>query len=281
MSPGGRMNPAPRARPCSVRRSRMACLHSARRFVHRPRRCPPCGTLWPMSGPPHSWPRRGRRPGLPPPADRPAASPVPPPPQPATRPGSHPPRSRLVCAGRRPVARRRPRRPPASPPARRPAPPRPARRRIGPPTPPPGPPPRTPTVHEIPPEPPRDPNDAPFMRAPNNQPQPVRRGPAPTSAAATRACAAFAFTAPRCSPRSACPSWVARRRVDVPPDRHGVGLGGELDVQVIRWIWLRAQGSYSVHPVGETGAWPTTRAKTVITAAGGTIRAQRASAPAR
>ena len=43
-------------------------------------------------------------------------------------------------------------------------------------------------------------------------------------------------------------------------------LGLELDVQLLRWMWMRAQGSYSVHPVGEG------RALDAYEAAGGAVR---------
>lgn len=130
---------------------------------------------------------------------------------------------------------------------------------------------------EIPPEPPRDPNDLPFMRAPNNQPQQLpprtspdlRRGYSTVRRVALTAAPLFAsFRLPFLGRPDSQPSAAGR-----PAGRtHGVGLGLELDVQLIRWMWLRAQGSYSVHPVGE-GRELDKDMKTVVTAADGTIRA--------
>jgi hypothetical protein len=130
---------------------------------------------------------------------------------------------------------------------------------------------------EIPAEPPRDPNDAPFMRAPNNQPQPLRPRTSPDLRRGYSSVRRLAFTAaplfasfrlPFLGRPDSQPTAVGR-----PAGRtHGVGLGLELDVQLIRWIWLRAQGSYSVHPVGE-GRMLDKDMKTEVTAAGGTIRA--------
>lgn len=130
---------------------------------------------------------------------------------------------------------------------------------------------------EIPPEPPRDPNDLAFMRAPNNQPQQqpprtspdLRRGYSSVRRFAITAAPLFAsFRLPFAGRPDSQPSAAGR-----PAGRtHGAGLGLELDVQLIRWMWLRAQGSYSVHPVGE-GRVLDKDMKTVVTAADGTIRA--------
>jgi len=130
---------------------------------------------------------------------------------------------------------------------------------------------------EIPPEPPRDPNDLAFMRAPNNQPQPLRPRTSPDLRRGYSSVRRFAFTA---APLFASFRLPFAGRPDSQPSAagrpagrtHGVGLGLELDVQLLRWMWMRAQGSYSVHPVGEGRALDKDM-KTVITAADGTIRA--------
>ncbi|MBL8971015.1 MAG: hypothetical protein JNK56_10565 [Myxococcales bacterium] len=59
---------------------------------------------------------------------------------------------------------------------------------------------------------------------------------------------------------------------DNPVRRHGAGVGGELDVQLIRWLWVRAQGSYSVHPVDDVRVTDDKMNISVVAAAG-TIRA--------
>ncbi len=126
---------------------------------------------------------------------------------------------------------------------------------------------RTPTVHEIPPEPPRDPNDAPFMRAPNNQPQPVKLRTTPDLRRGYSSARRFAFTL--------APLFASFRLPFIGRGdgrTHGVGIGGEVDVQIMKWLWIRAQGSYSVHPVQDRRV-ADDAGKTVITAAAGTIKA--------
>lgn len=128
---------------------------------------------------------------------------------------------------------------------------------------------------EIPPQPPQDPNDAPFMRAPNNQntksklrtSPDLRRGYSSVRRVALTFAPLFAsFRLPFLCRSSCNPGH------DNPVRRHGAGLGGELDVQLIRWLWLRAQGSYSVHPVDDTRVIDD-KENVTVTAAAGTIRA--------
>ena len=136
-------------------------------------------------------------------------------------------------------------------------------------------PPRPPApAGEIPSAPPQDPNDAPFMRPPNNQPAPtrlrtspdLRRGYSSVRRVAVTLAPIFAsFRLPflcRDSGGSCRPGY------DKPDRRHGAGVGAELDVQIIRWLWLRAQGSYSIHPVGATYYTDEDMKTTVVAAAG-------------
>jgi len=126
---------------------------------------------------------------------------------------------------------------------------------------------RTPPVHEIPPEPPRDPNDAPFMRAPNNQIQPVKLRTTPDLRRGYSSARRFAFTV--------APLFASFRLPFIGRGdgrTHGVGIGGEVDVQLMKWLWIRAQGSYSAHPVQDQ-RFADDMGKTVITAAAGTIKA--------
>lgn len=119
---------------------------------------------------------------------------------------------------------------------------------------------------EIPPIP-VDPNDAPFMRPPNNQPLPVP---------------------PRTRPDLRRP-WSAQRRLALtvapafasfrlgfqgprPARVHGAGVNLELDARLIKWIWFRVQGTYSGHPVDEVRVVDDEEQVTV-TAPGGTIHA--------
>ncbi len=135
-----------------------------------------------------------------------------------------------------------------------------------------------PTPGEIPPQPPRDPNDAPFMRPPNNQPRPMglrtspdlRRGYSSIRRIALTIVPVFAsFRLPfLCRPTDNCTPGAGA----TPTRQHGAGIGGELDVQVIRWLWLRAQASYSLHPIQDVRVTDD-KGNVSVVAPGGTIRA--------
>lgn len=98
------------------------------------------------------------------------------------------------------------------------------------------------------PPPPSDPNDAPFMAPPNNQ---IRGNPPRTRPDIRRGWSArrrFALTI--------APAYASIRRVQFqnrPGNAryHGAGFNLELDAQLHRWIWMRAQGTYSGHAVDE------------------------------
>jgi hypothetical protein len=124
-----------------------------------------------------------------------------------------------------------------------------------------------PPVREIPPEPPRDPNDTPFMRPPNNQPQPVRLRTTPDLRRGYSSARRFAFTV--------APLFASFRLPFIGRGdgrTHGAGFGGELDVQIMKWLWVRAQGTYSVHPVPERRS-QNEDGDTIVDAKAGTIRA--------
>lgn len=123
-----------------------------------------------------------------------------------------------------------------------------------------------PHAGEIPDAPPRDPNDTPFMRAPNNQPQPVHLRTTPDLRRGYSSARRFAFTV---APLFASFRLEFQNR---PGRTHGAGVGGEVDVQIMKWLWLRAQGSYSVHPVQEVRA-EDSGGDVVLQAARGTIKA--------
>lgn len=139
--------------------------------------------------------------------------------------------------------------PPAAPAAPNAAPPNPA-----PPAAPSSAPPATPRAPASPADPdlpdlppvPIDPNDAPFLHAPNNQVQtaPPRTRPDLRRGWSSRRRLAFTLA----------PAFASLRREfqgPRPRRNHGAGVDIELDVQIWRWIWLRAQGTYSGHPVDE------------------------------
>ena len=105
------------------------------------------------------------------------------------------------------------------------------------------------------------------MRAPNNQPQPVelrttpdlRRGYSRTRRVAITVAPLFAsFRAP----------FIGRGDGRT----HGVGIGGEVDVQIMKWLWIRAQASHSIHPVPDRRLADADD-KTVVVAAAGNIKA--------
>ena len=104
-----------------------------------------------------------------------------------------------------------------------------------------------PPASPVPSEPPRDPNDAPFLPAPNNQPRTTPPLHAPSLAPPYQPGRRLAL--------SVAPSYASfrmpllgRPRVRLP----GVGVGVEGDIQILRWIWVRLMASYSAHPVDES-----------------------------
>lgn len=113
---------------------------------------------------------------------------------------------------------------------------------------------------------PRDPNDAPFMAPPNNQiggrpprtSPDIRRGWSARRRFAVTVAPAFA------SLRLGFQNRPANGRV------HGGGLDLEVDAQLHRWIWLRAQGTYSAHRVDELRVM-TDAGDVVLSAPRGTI----------
>lgn len=105
---------------------------------------------------------------------------------------------------------------------------------------------------ELPP-PPRDPGDAAFMRPPNNQFQGLPPRTRPDIRRGWSARRRFAVTI---SPAFAQLRFNFAGRLAPPDNRYykrlpGAGFNLELDAQIWRWIWVRAQGTYSGHPVEE------------------------------
>ncbi|WAS96146.1 hypothetical protein [Nannocystis punicea] len=100
---------------------------------------------------------------------------------------------------------------------------------------------------------PIDPNDAPFMRPPNNQiaTEPPRTRPDIRQGWSARR--RFALTVAPTYAMLRLP-FQGRTTGNTPPRIHGAGVGAEFDVQAWRWIWVRAIGVYSGHPVGEERA---------------------------
>jgi hypothetical protein len=120
---------------------------------------------------------------------------------------------------------------------------------------------------ELPP-PPRDPDDTPFMPPPNNQlPQwsvgrerPLTRG----------------FDDDHRLELTAVPTYAA---VHVPfigrgstPLRGG-GIALELDIRLLRWLFLRAYGSYTAHPVFEETGFDDEANEVVLLANAGVVHA--------
>lgn len=104
------------------------------------------------------------------------------------------------------------------------------------------------------------------MRAPNNQPQPVRLRTTPDVRRGYSSSRRFAFTV--------APMFASFRLefLNRPGRTHGAGIGGEIDVQLMKWLWLRAHGTYSVHPVQEVRT-ADDDGDVTIEAARGTIKA--------
>lgn len=107
---------------------------------------------------------------------------------------------------------------------------------------------------ELPPVP-IDPNDAPFMRPPNNQIATAPPRTRPDIRQGWSARRRFAFTLAPAFASLRMP-FLGRYQADGRSAQriHGAGVNAEFDVQVWRWIWVRALGVYSGHPVGEERA---------------------------
>ncbi|MCY1057979.1 hypothetical protein [Nannocystis sp. SCPEA4] len=102
---------------------------------------------------------------------------------------------------------------------------------------------------------PIDPNDAPFMRPPNNQIATAPPRTRPDIRQGWSARRRFAFTVAPAFASLRLP-FLGRVQADgrTPQRIHGAGVNLEFDVQVWRWIWVRALGVYSGHPVAEERA---------------------------
>ncbi|HVI00503.1 MAG TPA: hypothetical protein VM869_17420 [Enhygromyxa sp.] len=121
--------------------------------------------------------------------------------------------------------------------------------------------------------PPRDPDDSPFMPAPHNQlgtwsagrTRPLTRG----------------FDDDHRFMLSVVPTYAAIHvpfigRGDTPLRGGGVAL--ELDVRVVRWLFVRAFGSHTVHPVFEESAVNSETQEVVLLANGGLVQATNTGA---
>ncbi|MCY0987333.1 hypothetical protein OV203_09385 [Nannocystis sp. ILAH1] len=106
---------------------------------------------------------------------------------------------------------------------------------------------------EVPP-PPIDPNDAPFMRPPNNQIGTTPPRTRPDIRQGWSARRRFALTVAPTYAMLRLPFQGRTTGNNQVPRLHGAGVGAEFDVQAWRWIWVRAMGVYSGHPVGEERA---------------------------
>jgi len=121
--------------------------------------------------------------------------------------------------------------------------------------------------------PPRDPDDSPFMSAPRNQlgtwsagrTRPLTRG----------------FDDDHRVMLSAVPTYAAIHvpfigRGDAPLRGGGVAL--ELDVRVVRWLFVRLFGSHTVHPVFDEHGVNSETNEVVLLANGGLVQATNAGA---
>lgn len=113
---------------------------------------------------------------------------------------------------------------------------------------------------------PQDPGEAPFLAPPNNQARTSPSLHAPALGPAYTGGRRFAFTL--------APTYASFRMplIGRPKGRlPGAGLGVEADLQLLRWIWLRVQGSYTGHPVDESGVIDQETGEAVLTAARGAV----------
>jgi hypothetical protein len=123
-------------------------------------------------------------------------------------------------------------------------------------------------------EPPRDPEDAPFMSPPNNQ---LGQWSAGRERPLTRG-----FDDDHHLQLTAVPTYAAMRvpfigRADQPVLRGG-GIGLELDVRLLRWLFVRVYASHTVHPVFEQTTFDEEDSEVVLLANGGLIQATNTGA---
>jgi hypothetical protein len=116
--------------------------------------------------------------------------------------------------------------------------------------------------------PPRDPDDTPFMPPPNNQlsqwsrgrEQPLTRG----------------FDDDHWVQLSAIPTYAALHVPFIgrgPAPLRGGGIALELDVRVVRWLFIRAYGSHTLHPVFEETSFDEENNEVLLLANGGLVQA--------
>lgn len=122
-------------------------------------------------------------------------------------------------------------------------------------------------------EAPRDPNDAPFMTPPNNQ---LGQWSAGRDRPLTRG-----FDDDHHLQLTVVPTYAALRvpfigRGDQP--LRGGGLGLELDVRLLRWLFVRVYASHTVHPVFEETAYDEDTNEVVLLANGGWVQASNTGA---
>ncbi len=94
---------------------------------------------------------------------------------------------------------------------------------------------------------PIDPNDLPFMDAPNGQRQPRTSSDVPELT--------LPFSRRRRVQLTISPMYAASKLTLLGrPDqvRHGFGFSFEADIQLIKWMWFRAGVSHTVHPMPRT-----------------------------
>jgi hypothetical protein len=115
--------------------------------------------------------------------------------------------------------------------------------------------------------PPRDPDDAPFLRPPNNQ---LGQWSAGRQAPLTRG-----FDDDHHAQLSLIPTYAA---LHVPfigrgsdPLRGG-GMALELDVRLLRWLFIRVRGSHTLHPVFEETSFDEESGKTTVIANAGLVQ---------
>ncbi len=116
--------------------------------------------------------------------------------------------------------------------------------------------------------PPRDPDDSPFMPAPNNQ--------IGTWSAGRRRPLTRGFDDDHWVLLSAVPTYASLHAPLIgrgPGPYRGGGVALELDVRVVRWLFIRVFASHTVHPVFEESSFDEDSGQVLQLANGGLVRA--------
>jgi hypothetical protein len=114
---------------------------------------------------------------------------------------------------------------------------------------------------------PRDPDDAPFMDAPNGQLRTFHTDPSPVTPNYSKQRRFQVSVQPMYADFRTRP-FVGRPAGPI----RGGGIGIEFDIRIVHWLWARAIASHTVHPVRERTSWDAEEETLLVDANAGQFR---------